>query len=61
MAADVMSLVATVLWFAIAWAFILGVLFKAWRAREHRDADATEAALKRTRRSTDDTHIWDAM
>ena len=56
-----MSAVATVLWFAIAWAFILGVLFKAWRAREHRDADATEAALKRTRRSTDDTHIWDAM
>ena len=56
-----MSLVAIVLWFAIAWAFILGVLFKRWREHEHRDAEATEAALKRTRSSTDDSHIWDVV
>jgi uncharacterized membrane-anchored protein YhcB (DUF1043 family) len=56
-----MSLIATVLWFAISWAFILGVLFKRWGERQRRDQTATETALKRTRRSTDDSHIWDAL
>ena len=56
-----MSLLGTIVWFILSWVLILGVIFKHWFAREHRDAEATEAALKRTRRSTDDTHIWDAM
>ena len=56
-----MSTAATWIWFGVAWAFLLAVIFKHWFAREHRDADATEQALSRTRRSTDDSHIWDAM
>lgn len=48
-------------WFGIAWLFIAAVLLSRWYAREHRDAEATEEALNRTRQTTDDSHIWDAM
>ena len=48
-------------WFGIAWLFLAAVLLSRWYAREHRDAEATEEALKHTRQSTSDEHIWDAM
>ncbi len=56
-----MSAVATVLWFAIAWVFLLAVIFKHWYANDHRQAEATEEALSRTRQSTDRSHEMDAM
>ena len=46
-------------WFLIAWAFILAVLFKRWHDREHRDQKATEQALKRTRQRVGDDHYQD--
>lgn len=55
-----MSTAAYWVWFGIAWLFLAAVLLSRWYAREHRDAKATEEALKRTRRSTDNSHIWDA-
>lgn len=48
------------IWFGGAWLFLLLVLFKRWRARERREQIATEKALQNTRRSTDNSHIWDA-
>lgn len=48
------------LWFGIAWVFILAVLLKRWYHREHVEADATEAALKRCKADTTGEHIWDA-
>lgn len=47
-------------WFGISWLFILAVVLKRWRERERRDQIATDKALKNTRRSTDNSHIWDA-
>lgn len=52
--------IAAWVWLGIAWLFILAVLFKGWHARQRRDQAATEEALSRTRRSTDNSHIWDA-
>ncbi len=48
-------------WFGIAWLFLAAVLLSRWYAREHRDAEATEEALKHTRQTTDDSHIWDVV
>lgn len=48
------------LWFGVSWVFILAVLFKAWFARERRDAEATEQELKRTRQHVGDDYYWDA-
>lgn len=56
-----MKLIGTVVWFVVAWSLILATLLSRWYAREHRDAEATEEALKHTRQTTDDSHIWDAM
>ena len=49
------------LWFGVSWVFILAVLFKAWFARERRDAEATEQELKRTAPPAPVDHRWDAM
>lgn len=44
-----MGRAAEVMWFVIAWAFIIALLLKRWREREHRDQQATEDALASTR------------
>ena len=56
-----MSTAATWLWFGIAWIFLLAVIFKHWFAREHRDAEATEEALSRTRRTAGHEFEQDAL
>jgi hypothetical protein len=55
-----MSRAAEWAYFAVAWIFILLVLLKRWRAREHRDQKATDAALASTRHHVGDDHYWDA-
>lgn len=53
--------IAVWVWFGVAWAFILAVIFKRWFHRERVDQARTEEALKRTKPATDDEHIWDAV
>lgn len=47
-------------WFGVAWLFLAAVAYSRWRAREHRDQQATEEALDRTRQHIGSDHIWDA-
>lgn len=56
-----MSTAAYWVWFGIAWLFLAAVLLSRWYAREHRDAKATEEALKRTRQNTSHLHEQDAL
>ena len=48
-------------WFGIAWLFLAAVLLSRWYAREHRDAEATEEALKHTRQNTSHQYEQDAL
>lgn len=56
-----MKLIGTLVWFGIAWLFIAAVLLSRWYAREHRDAEATEEALKHTRRTAGHEHEMDML
>ena len=49
------------IWFGVAWLFLLAVLFKRNSEREHRDAEATEEALKHTRRTAGHEHEMDML
>lgn len=53
-----MKLIGTVIWFVVAWAFVLTILLQRWYAR---DAEATEEALKHTRQNTSHDHEMDAL
>ncbi len=55
-----MSTAAYWVWFGIAWLFVAAVLLSRWYAREHREQEATEKALKNTRYDTSGEHIFDA-
>lgn len=46
-------------WCFLILVFVVPISLAYWYARERREREATKEALKRTRQSTDTSHIWD--